>query len=105
MNKNVNLEDYVQFFDTDKFQFSTNLLRDCYEYSEKELNHLFENEIPPNLVLQRDPDADLDEGQMVDCSTYHLQYGPNKSLSNWELAQEFWFELTNTKSYIQKYGY
>tara|TARA_B100000378_G_scaffold269709_1_gene258073 strand:+ start:669 stop:917 length:249 start_codon:yes stop_codon:yes gene_type:complete len=82
MNKNINLEDYIQFFDTDKFQISTNLLRDYYEYTEEELNQLFENEIPPNLVLQRDPDSDL-----------------------WELAEELWIELTNTKLYLQKYGY
>lgn len=100
------IDDYVvEIINSDQIVLSLKVLTDLYSYEKDQIKELFqvsEIDLDKNFTLYREPDADLDDGEMVDVSTYYMKYDNFYSKDD-NLAEEMWSEVTQIKSYHDKY--
>lgn len=99
----MNLKDYIEeIVDQDKVLIKTSILKEIYEYEESQLEEELGEDYSSILELECHRDADLDNGEMVECSTYSLGLN-NKYIKDENVVSELWLEVENLDEYRKKY--
>lgn len=101
-----NFKDYVvEIIDQDHVLLSYDLLTEVYELSLVDIKEKFgEVSVGSNILAIKYPDADLDDGDLVDCSTYSLKIGELFISENQDdLSTEIWDYISNLLEYKKRY--
>ena len=96
-----NIKEYlIEIIDENTIKLSLDLLTNDYDCNLDELE--IESEAKEFLII-RDSDADLDDGELVDCSTYSIKVNSIFCKIEDSIIKEIWEEISNLDEYRSKY--